>query len=180
MDLGSSCNSGSLGYGSAGCCAPKKPRLGHSHFFQPTLANPHCPDPPTCCKLLHRALPLPNIFESNLGRGRVQNNLAFLFRSKRHLFLSSPTLQLAWPQEGMVLTWTSRSSSSPEGRMVAFPPPPRTGAPSRLQDTRGSGMPWAAQGSNTSSPSKTASSAGPATMTGGTGWGKENKDLLTP
>lgn len=68
-----------------------------------------------------------------------------------------------------MLTWTSRSSSSPEGRTVAFPPPPHTGTPSRLQDTRGSGTPWAAQGSSTSSPSRTASSTGPAAMTGGTG-----------
>lgn len=69
-----------------------------------------------------------------------------------------------------MLTWTSRSSSSPEGRTVAFPPLPRTRAPSRLHDTRGSGTPLAAQGSSTSSPSRTASSTGPAMMMGGTGW----------
>lgn len=55
---------------------------------------------------------------------------------------------------------------------MAFPPPPPTGAPSRLQDTRGSGTPRAAQGSSTSSPSRTASSVGPVAMTGGTGWGR--------
>lgn len=71
-----------------------------------------------------------------------------------------------------MLTWTSRSSSSPEGRTVAFPPPTLSGAPSRLQDTRGSGTPRVAQGSSTSSPSRTASSAGPAVMMGGTGWGR--------
>lgn len=69
-----------------------------------------------------------------------------------------------------MLTWTWRSSSSPDGRMVTVPPRSCTGAPSRLQDTRGSGMPRAAQGSSASCPSSTASSTGLATMVGGTGW----------
>lgn len=54
------------------------------------------------------------------------------------------------------------------------PPRSRTGAPSRLQDTRGSGTPRAAQGSSTSCPSSTASSTGPAAMVGGTGWDRHH------
>lgn len=73
-----------------------------------------------------------------------------------------------------MLTWTWRSSSSPDGRMVMVPPRSRTGAPSRLQDTRGSGTPRAAQGSSTSCPSSTASSMGPAVMVGGTGWDRHH------